>query len=100
MPSEFFSSSFRSIGKPASYRSSLDLSSFGKTSNRSAAKLITFPFLDRRACYSICRQLDDFVMTFLRSLRLHLAQGLVRHGYPWVPTNQAHGCPRQVGPAY
>jgi hypothetical protein len=24
----------------------------------------------------------------------------VRHGYPWVPTDQAHGCPRQVGPAY
>jgi hypothetical protein len=26
--------------------------------------------------------------------------GLARHGYPWVPTDQAHGCPRQVGPAY
>jgi hypothetical protein len=39
-------------------------------------------------------------MTFLRSLRLHLARGLVRHGYPWVPTDQAHGRPRQVGPAY
>jgi hypothetical protein len=25
---------------------------------------------------------------------------LVRHGYPWVPTDQAHGRPRQVGPAY
>jgi hypothetical protein len=24
----------------------------------------------------------------------------VRHGYPWVPTDQAHGHPRQVGPAY
>jgi hypothetical protein len=24
----------------------------------------------------------------------------VRHGYPWVPTNQAHGHPRQVGLAY
>jgi hypothetical protein len=24
----------------------------------------------------------------------------VRHGYPWIPTDQAHGCPRQVGPAY
>jgi hypothetical protein len=35
-----------------------------------------------------------------RSLRLHLARGLVRHGYPWVPTDQAHGRPRQVGPAY
>jgi hypothetical protein len=39
-------------------------------------------------------------MTFLRSLRLHLALGLVRHGYPWVPTDQAHDRPRQVGPAY
>jgi hypothetical protein len=24
----------------------------------------------------------------------------VRHGYPWVPTNQAHGRPRQVGRDY
>jgi hypothetical protein len=24
----------------------------------------------------------------------------VRHGYPWIPTDQAHGRPRQVGPAY
>jgi hypothetical protein len=24
----------------------------------------------------------------------------VRHGYPWVPTDQAHGHPRQVGLAY
>jgi hypothetical protein len=24
----------------------------------------------------------------------------VRHGYPWVPTDQPHGRPRQVGPAY
>jgi hypothetical protein len=39
-------------------------------------------------------------MTFLRSLRLHLARVLVRHGYPWVPTDQAHGRPWQVGPAY
>jgi hypothetical protein len=39
-------------------------------------------------------------MTFLRSLRLHLSWGLVRHGYPWVPTDQAHGRPRQVGSAY
>jgi hypothetical protein len=26
--------------------------------------------------------------------------GIVRHGYLWVPTDQAHGRPRQVGPAY
>jgi hypothetical protein len=24
----------------------------------------------------------------------------VRDGYPWVPTDQAHARPRQVGPAY
>jgi hypothetical protein len=24
----------------------------------------------------------------------------VRHGYPWVSTNQAHGRARQVGPVY
>jgi hypothetical protein len=42
--------------KSASYRSSLDLSSFGKTTNRSAAKLIYLSiFLDRCACYSTCR---------------------------------------------
>jgi hypothetical protein len=26
--------------------------------------------------------------------------GLVRHGYPWVHTDQVHGRPRQVGLAY
>jgi hypothetical protein len=26
--------------------------------------------------------------------------GLVRHGYPWVPTDQAHDRPQQVGLAY
>jgi hypothetical protein len=39
-------------------------------------------------------------MTFLRSLRLHLTRGIVRHGYPWVPTDQAHGHLRRVAPAY
>jgi hypothetical protein len=63
--------------KLASYRSSLNLSSFGKTTNKSAAKLIYFFFLDPCACYSTCRYLNDFVMTFLRSLRLHIARGLV-----------------------
>jgi hypothetical protein len=42
----------------------------------------------------------DYVVAFLRSLHLHLARGLVRHGYPWVPTDQAHDRPQQVGPAY
>jgi hypothetical protein len=36
-------------------------------------------------------------MTSLRSLHLHHARGLVRYGYPWVPTDQGHGRPRQVG---
>jgi hypothetical protein len=39
-------------------------------------------------------------MTFLRLMCLHLTRGLVGHGYPWVPTDQAHGRPRQVGPTY
>jgi hypothetical protein len=52
MPSEFFIV-ISIYWKLASYRLSLDLSSFGKTSNRSAAKLISF--LDRRACYSTSR---------------------------------------------
>jgi hypothetical protein len=41
--------------KPASYRSSLDLLSFDKTTNRSAAKSICSFLLDRRACYSTYR---------------------------------------------
>jgi hypothetical protein len=55
MPSEFFIivSVYR---KPASYRSSLDLSTFDKTTNRSAATLTySFFLLDRRACYLTCR---------------------------------------------
>jgi hypothetical protein len=39
-------------------------------------------------------------MTFLMSVRLHLARGIVRHGCPWVPTDQAHDHTGQVGPAY
>jgi hypothetical protein len=42
--------------KPASYRLSLDLSSFGMATNRSAAKLnLLFFLLDWRAYYSTCR---------------------------------------------
>jgi hypothetical protein len=33
------------------------------------------------------------------ALRLRV-QKTVRHGYSWVPTDQAHDRPRQVGPAY
>jgi hypothetical protein len=25
---------------------------------------------------------------------------IVRHGYPWIPIDQAHGRPQQVGSAY
>jgi hypothetical protein len=39
-------------------------------------------------------------MTFLRSQRLHLSRGLMRHGYTWVSTDRTHGRPRQVDPAY
>jgi hypothetical protein len=39
-------------------------------------------------------------MTFLSQLHLHLDRGLVGHGYPWVPTDQAHDRPRQVGLAH
>jgi hypothetical protein len=39
-------------------------------------------------------------MTFLRSLHINFARGLVRHGYPWVPTDQDHDHPQQVGLAY
>jgi hypothetical protein len=54
MPSEFFIV-VSIYWKSASYRSSLDLSSFGKTTNWSAAKSICSFLLDRRACYSTCR---------------------------------------------
>jgi hypothetical protein len=72
----------------------LDLSTIGKTTNRSAAKLTCSFFFFGPTCI-----LFDLLIALrlrhdlLRSLRLHLAQGLVRHGYPWVPTDQAHGRP-------
>jgi hypothetical protein len=34
------------------------------------------------------------------SLRQKGPYAPVRHGYPWVPTDQAHGRHRQMGPAY
>jgi hypothetical protein len=33
-------------------------------------------------------------------VHINFQSSCVRHGYPWVPTDQAHSCPRQVGPAY
>jgi transposase InsO family protein len=33
-------------------------------------------------------------------VRDEMEKVLLRHGYPWVPPDQAHGRPRQVGPAY
>jgi hypothetical protein len=94
-----FSSSFRSIGSllPIGHHS---------TSLHSARlqigwllSLLVF-LLDRRARYSTSWWLQDFVMTLSRSLRLHITWGFVRHGYPWVPMDQAHGRLRQVGPAH
>jgi hypothetical protein len=31
---------------------------------------------------------------------VHAITASVRHGYPWVQTDQTHGRPRQVGPTY
>jgi hypothetical protein len=39
-------------------------------------------------------------MTFLRSLRLHLTRGLVRHGYPRCPPTRITAVPDKVGLAY
>jgi hypothetical protein len=78
--------------KHASYRSSLDLSSFGKTSNRSAAKLISFLF-------------GPTCMLFNLSIALQLLHDLSKVAAhtplsgaceTWVPL----GPHRQVGPAY
>jgi hypothetical protein len=53
-PSEFFIV-VSIYWKSTSYRSSLDLSSLGKTANKLDAKLIYFFFLDRYARYLTCR---------------------------------------------
>jgi hypothetical protein len=39
-----------------------------------------------------------FNVTSSQPLRLHVDQGLKRHGYPWVPTEQGPGGPCQVDP--
>jgi hypothetical protein len=59
---------------------------FPRTSHRQAVKHI-FRYL---------RHTPDFGLWYSVSFSL----ALVRHGYPWVPTDQAHDHPRQVGPAY
>jgi hypothetical protein len=82
------------------------------------------PFFHRLACVPLAHL--GFIVDFLASLVLlcmldmsyvlcglgrRAGRGLgtsggfailvnVRHEYPWVPTDQAHGRPRQVGPAY
>ena len=87
--------------KLTSYRSALDLATLSTIPTGRLLSWLLFSFLlDRRACYSTCRWLHDFVITPSRSLRLHIARGLVRHGYPWIPTGQGHSHPRQVGPAH
>jgi hypothetical protein len=47
-------------------------------------------------------QIDDEELCLLvGDFNLYRSEGnSVRHGYPWVPTDQAHGRPRRVGPAY
>jgi hypothetical protein len=85
--------------KLPSYSSALDLAKLGKLQTGRLLSWLHF-LLDRRACYSTCRWLQDFVITPSRSLHLHNTQGLVRHGYPWVPTNQDHDRPQQVGPTH
>jgi hypothetical protein len=86
--------------KSSSYRSSLDLTSFGKAK---PGRLLSW--FARFSFWPMCMLFDLSVVLWLhlgllRLLRLHLAQGLVRHGYPWVPTDLAHGHPREVGLAY
>jgi hypothetical protein len=39
-----------------------------------------------------------FDVTLFLPLRLHVDRGLVRHGYPWVPTNQGPRRSCQVDP--
>jgi hypothetical protein len=98
MPSDFFI--IVSIyWKPASYRSSLDLLSFGKATNRSVAKLTCSFFV------TTCTLFDMSIALRLRHDLSKVAaptprSGACETGYPWVPTDQAHGRPRQVGPAY
>jgi hypothetical protein len=63
-------------------------------------------------CYAVLFLFGPTCMLFDLSIALRLRHDLckvaahiprsrlVRHGYPWVPTDHAHGRPRQVGPAY
>jgi hypothetical protein len=92
-----FSSSLRPIGNLVSNRSALDLATLGILQTGQLLSWLLFFLLDWCACFSTCRWLQDFVMTPSRLLHLHIARGLVRHGYPLVPTDQAHDRPRQVG---
>jgi hypothetical protein len=43
-------------------------------------------------------ELWEYIVDFKR--RNAIKSQVVRHGYPWVPTDQDLGRPRQVGPAY
>jgi hypothetical protein len=69
--------------KSTSYRSSLDLAAFGKTTNRSTAKLKFFFFSLRPTCMLF----DSSMASRLFHDHLEVAapthrSGLVRHGYP------------------
>jgi hypothetical protein len=78
--------------KSASYRSYLDLSSFGKTTNRSAAKLICYFFgptcmlFDLLMASRLCLDPLEVDVPTHRS-------GLVIHGYPGSPPTSLPAVP-------
>jgi hypothetical protein len=90
-PSEFFIV-VSIYWKPASYRSSLDLPSFGKTTTGWLPSRFVFSFGPTRILFDLSialRLRHDLSKVAAPTPR----SGLVRHGYPWVPTDQAHGRP-------
>ena len=85
--------------KSTSYRLALDLAILGKLRHRSALSWLN-SFLG-----TSCMLFDLSIVSRLRHVPLAVAMpthrsGLVRHGYPWVPTYQGLGRPRQVSPAH
>jgi hypothetical protein len=67
-------------------------------------------FINKEASSRIAKwatELSEHTIDFGKrsAIKLHVLADFVvdwtcEHGYPWVPTDQAHGRPRQVGPAY
>jgi hypothetical protein len=100
MPSEFFSSLFRSTGSLLPIgRHSTSFRSARLQTGRLPSLFILFSFGPTCMLFNLSIALR-LRHDLSKALRLHLAWRLVRHGYPWVPTDQAHGSPGQVGPAY